>query len=504
MIRPVAVLGAVVGTLVIALGTADATAGRPHPPASALTPGSVTTVRQATVVCPEVIGGDGRGVTWVRAAGTSDVKPPKITATTVTDNAKDFAPADKSLGLLPYGTAFGGRVDDGSRALAFTATGTSAAGLAGVQVTRATGGVNRSLAATGCATPGTQFSFVGGSTQVGDELRLVLTNIDDSVASVDVNLLGPKGPVSTPGSNGLLVEPHSRLALDLAKLGPGQPHLTTLVTAVTGRVAAAVLTTHREGDIAKGEEWIPDSGPSSRRSVVPGLVSDATRQTLVLANPGADAANVSLQLVTKSGTVVPTNANALVVPPTSVFSVDVTPALKGHSGALIVTADTPVLAGVSQEFASTEAQPADISWSGQTGSLTSAAVLPVVPIDAAAKRDVFLYLSAVRGAVTVTITPTGAASGPVQVQVPAASTVTADLAKLLQVKSGNLSVTISPDGSGQPVTVSAVFREKAAQGDLVAQVGVVSVSGVIVLPSVEEDPTVAGVHPGEAPPSVEP
>lgn len=501
MIRPVAVLGAVVATLVVALGTADATAGRPHPPASAETPGSVTTVRSATVVCPDVSGGVGHGLTWVRAAGTSEVKPPQISATTVTADPKDFAPADKELSLIPYGTAFGGRVDAGSRALSFTATGSSAAGLNGVQVSRTTSGLSRGISATGCAAPGTQFTFVGGSTLEGDELRLVLTNIDDSAASVDVNLLGPSGAVSTPGSTGLMVAAHSRLTVDLAKLGPAETQLTTLVTAVTGRVAAAVLTTRRYGNIANGVEWIPDSGPASRRSVVPGMFADSGgRQSLVLANPGTEPANVTVQVVSDTSTFIPTALNGRVVAPSSVLTLDVTSALGGHPGALLVTADQPVLAGASQTFASSSAKPAEIAWSGQTASLSGRAVLPVVPIDSSTKRDVVLYLSSVHDDATVTLTPTGASSAtPVVVRIPAGTTATADLGKLLKVKTGNLSVLV--DANGPPVTVSAVFRETSAQGLMVAQVGLASVSGVIVLPSVVEDPTVAGVHPGEAAPS---
>ena len=97
MIRPVAVLGAVV-----------AIAGRsrseqPTPLLAGRTrrlaglTGSVTTVRQATVVCPDVSGGVGRGSDLGACGRDRDVKPrTQIPATTVTAaTAKDFAPADK-------------------------------------------------------------------------------------------------------------------------------------------------------------------------------------------------------------------------------------------------------------------------------------------------------------------------------------------------------------------------------------------------------------------------
>lgn len=514
MKRPSILLGVAVAIVAVALGTADATAGRPHPPVAVVSTGSVTTVRQATVVCPDVRGGPGGQVTWVRAAGTADIAAdatPAITSTAVTAKPADFAPADTELGMGPYGSAFGGRVDSGTRALAFTATTPSAVGLGAIQVTRATTGIDRGIAAAGCVQPGTAFTFVGGSTIVGNELRLVLTNIDDTPASVDVNLIGPDGAVNAPGSTGLTVKPHSRLALDLGKLGPNKAELTTLVRAVTGRVAAAEVTNRRNGDTARGLAWIPDAGPASRRSLVPGMLAEASKRILVLADPGSVAANVTVQVVSDSGTFTPTGLDSLAVKPGSVLSLDVTSKLADLKGALLVTSDQPVLAGASQEFSAVNSQVTDLTWSGQTPNLTGTAVLPVVPIDSKANRDVVLYLSAVHGDATVTVTPNGAlASGetelaqPVRLDVPAGETVTADLGRLFGVVAGDASVRVSADPARGPVTVSAVFREATATGLMVGQVGLVSVPGVIVLPPVREDPTVVGAPPGMVQPSEAP
>jgi hypothetical protein len=212
---------------------------------------------------------------------------------------------------------------------------------------------------------------------------------------------------------------------------------------------------------------------------------------------------VSVQVVSTTSTFTPTVLNGRVVPPRSVLTIDVTSALGGEPAALLVAADQPVLAGASQTWVAGLTKPAELTWTGQTASLSGEAVLPVVPIDSAAKRDVLLYLSSVHDDATVTLTPTGApAATPVVVRIQAGTTQTADLGKLFHVKAGNLSVLVS--ATDRPVTVSAVFRESEPQGLMVAQVGLASVSGVIVLPSVAEDPTVAGVHPGEAAPSTGP
>ena len=514
MTRPVVVLGVVAASLVAALGTADATAGRPHSPTSPVLAASVTTVRQSTVVCPDARGGSDHQVTWVRAAGAGRgilAGHPDIAVDAVTSKAPDFAPVSDALGLMPYGDAFGGRVDKGNRALAITATGPSAVGLGAIQVTRATTGLSRGIAVASCATPGTRFTFVGGSTVVGNQLRLVLTNIDATPATVNVDLIGDDGPVDAQGTQGVQVPAHERLSIDLLKLGPAEPHLTTTVEAVTGRVAAAELTSRRDGDIARGIEWIPDAGSPARRSLLPGMLAEPGKRTLVIADPGATAANVAVQLVSDTGTFTPAGLQAISVAPGALTAVDMSAALAGHPGALLITSDQPVVAGASQELTSATSTVTDVTWSAQTPTLSGTAVLPTIPINAAAGRDVWLYLSAVHGSGAVTVTPNGPLDPtqtsfppPVTIGIPAGQTVVAHLGQLLSSGGSNLTATVSPDTAGGPVTVAAVFREQAPDGLMAGQVGLVAVPGVIQLPSVREDPTVSAARPGEVVPSTGP
>ena len=511
MSRPIVVLGAVIATLAVALGTADATAGRPHPPTSSLTQGSTTTVRQATVVCPDSRGGAGQ-VTWVRAAGAGKgivAGQATITANTVTSNPTDFAPAAPALGLIPYGDSYGGRIDKGNRALAFTGTGASAVGLGAVQVTRATTGLSRGIAAANCGESGTEFTFVGGSTSVGNQLKLVLTNIDDSMALVNLTLLASGGPLNIGSAEGIEVKPHTRRSIDLVRLAPGHDELTTEVTAVTGRVAAAELTSRLDGDNPRGIEWIPDAGQPSRRELVPGMLTDDGKKILVLADPGGTAANVTVQVVSDSGTFTPAGLESVSVDAGSVVSINVTSALAGHPGALLVTSDQPVAASASQELGSPTSLDTDVTWSTQTPNLNGDAVLPTVPLGPG--RDVLLYLTAVHAGATVTITPNGPLSStqpsyPVSVHVTVGddSTVVADLGALLGTTAGNLTVRVGADPNGGPITASAVFEEQTTDGPLVGQVGLISVPGVIELPAVREDPTVAGALPGEIEPSDSP
>jgi hypothetical protein len=128
-----------------------------------------------------------------------------------------------------------------------------------------------------------------------------------------------------------------------------------------------------------------------------------------------------------------------------------------------------------------------------------------VPIGQADGRDVSLYLSAVHGPGAVTITATGPIDptkgndlpSPVHVQVPAGSTSVADLASLFATTSTNLTVTVTADAGSGPVTASAVVLEQGKNGLMAGQLGLKAVPGVIELPAVREDPTVAGARPGD-------
>ena len=180
-----------------------------------------------------------------------------------------------------------------------------------------------------------------------------------------------------------------------------------MVTVVSGRIAAAEITTRRDGNIPRGIEWIPDAGAASRRSLLPGMVEDPGKKTLVIADPGTEAANVTVQVVSDSGTFTPAGLESISVDPGSVAAVNVTAALAGHPGALLVSADQPVLASASQEVGSTTAPDTDVTWSTQTPNLNGTAVLPAIPLSAADSRSVLLYLSAVHETGSVTITPNG-------------------------------------------------------------------------------------------------
>ena len=75
-----------------------------------------------------------------------------------------------------------------SDALVVAARGPLSAGLEAEQVTRAETGRNRGLAGLRCDAPRTEAWFVGGGTTVLDETTLVLVNVDDTPATVDVSV----------------------------------------------------------------------------------------------------------------------------------------------------------------------------------------------------------------------------------------------------------------------------------------------------------------------------
>ena len=295
----------------LGLGTADATAGRPHPPASPVTAGSLTTVRQSTVVCPDVRGGvDRQQVTWVRAAGSGEgiaAGQPTITATSVTAQGDGL----RSGRTRPRAVPVRRRVRRPGR------QGHAGAGLHRHRSLSSRPGRrpddpghHRRLSAA--SRPRLRSSRARSSPssaarpRVGNQLKLVLTNVDAATASVDIDAVRQGGPSARQGTQGVQVAPHTRRTIDLVKLGPSKNFLTTMVTAVTGRVAAAVLTSRRTGDTAARHRVAArrrSGRPPGARARHDGRTG---KRTLVHRQPRATVtANVAVQVVSDTGTFTP-------------------------------------------------------------------------------------------------------------------------------------------------------------------------------------------------------
>ncbi|MFE6162348.1 DUF5719 family protein [Streptomyces sp. NPDC056486] len=222
----------------------------------------------------------------------------------------------------------------GSPALLGTADGKLAPGWTVQQTTKYSVGSGRGLQGANCTAPDTDFWFPGASSAKDRSDYVHLTNPDDSAAVVDIELYGKDGALKTEVGEAIQVQPHSSVPVLLSTLSPKeQTNLTMHVTARSGRVAAAV----QSSDDKLGGDWLPASADPASRVVLPGIPKDATSVRLVAFAPGADDADLKVQLASPNGSISPAGHANLHVKSGMTSAVDLGDVTKGEAGSLILT-----------------------------------------------------------------------------------------------------------------------------------------------------------------------
>ncbi|MFD6434466.1 DUF5719 family protein [Streptomyces venezuelae] len=253
-----------------------------------------------------------------------------------------------------------------SPALIGTADGGLAPGWTVQQTTTYAAGSGRGMHGINCTAPDTDFWFPGASTAKDRSDYVHLTNPDDSAAVVDVELFGPDGEVTSAVGDSIQVQPHSSVPVLLSTLADKKvTNLTMHVTARSGRVAAAV----QSSDEKLGGDWLPASADPADSLVLPGIPKDATSVRLVAYAPGADDADLKVQLASPTGTITPAGHESLQVRSGMTAAVDLGDVTKGEAGSLVLSPtdrSVPVVAalrvtrgkGSKQETAFIPATPA--------------------------------------------------------------------------------------------------------------------------------------------------
>jgi len=97
----------------------------------------------------------------------------------------------------------------------------------------------RGLAVAECQEPRTETWLVGADTTTGRQAVVSLVNPGDVLATVDIDVWGQDGPISTPLGNGILVAPGAQRVFSLAGFAPNEPRPVVRVRSQgTGVVAA--------------------------------------------------------------------------------------------------------------------------------------------------------------------------------------------------------------------------------------------------------------------------
>ena len=381
-------------------------------------------------------------------------------------------------------------------ALEVTARGPLAAGLELEQVTRGEGGSSRGLAGLRCEAPKTEAWFVGGATQVGDSLTLVMANPDDTPALVDVVVWTSDGPADTRPGRGISIPARKRAAFPLDQIAPDKEWLALHVVVQRGRVAAAVRHARLDGRTPKGVEWVPQALPPATTVVVPGLPQGPGRRILSVTNPGLDPTIVSFQLTTPDGQFVPTGMDAREVPPGTTLATELADLTDKYPATVRVVSDGgPVIAGAFV-YDLQEGSIREIAYAGSALPLSGPALLTDLVIDRPTESTLLLTALDADAVVDVTPVPIVGREG----RLPAAKRVTIQGGRTTTLKlstflpsgaTGRLAVEVRPEPGSAPVYAARYLREHGSRGPLTTMLVLQGAAQRVTLPAVRRDPIVA-------------
>ncbi len=428
----------------VALIAAPATAGRGAAQVSHLG-GTAGTAPLQSLTSPGQL-----SVATIRAVGTTH-----------------HAPATPSGGQpVPTVAAQGGVV--------VQASGSMARGLEVEQV--AAGGIPSAR----CASPATDFWFVGSGQQGLARIQLFLANPGNQPADANVEIFTDAGPYQGAADTGIPVAPHSMVVQSLATVLRGSRAVVLHVRTSVGQVVAAVEeSTHTTG----GGGWLPAAQAPTKQVVLPGLPSAAGTRQVFVAVPGGRDAHLQLTAVTAKGSYQPTGSTDLDIPAGSAESIPL-PSLSGIPAAIKLSANVPITASAMLAGGS----------SGSPGVFTAAS-LPleeqgVVAYNRAGGGAASqLVLSAPGRSVNARLTEigtTGAAAAPQTVQIQAGHSMVAQLGKGGgSGRKSAFSVVITPLAGSGPLYAGRVVTGSGTGGRVQALLPVVSALTWVPLPHVQ-------------------
>ena len=456
-------LGAV-GVLALAIGVAEV-----HPPTgqAAVTGTAVrTAVQNNSLVCPPPLQGSGSTVYSLAAPGSSSSTASSGSASLTPLSAAPATGGSAATALVQQ-TALGGATTakaaagDKAPALIAAASGTTAPGFTTQQTT--TDG--SSISGTSCTQSATDFWFVGADSNKGSNDYVELTNVEDVSSDVDIRIFNPSGEVEGTQASNIEVPADQTVSLLLSTLlGPGNTGTSLAVHVIvhTGRIAAAL---HADSG-SEGADWIPATTLATSQ-VIAGLPGDLSDATLVVADPGAADADLSIHLAWQGGLIVPSGHDSIHVKAGQVTSVDLGAITKGQPAALVLTPSgvgqtVPFIAGVQVVRGK--------SGSTDTGYLAGAVSVGQRATAAgnAAGTTTLLLSNPGTTAASVKVGSLGAGGAPVDQTVQVAAGTTVSVSPQTPTGGGTFAVTVEPV-SGGPVYAARMIGTKNGPGFTIQQ-----------------------------------
>lgn len=225
--------------------------------------------------------------------------------------------------------------------------GVMATASSGTVVTTGDSGDDQGISAAPCTAPAVDHWFTGVGYR--DEFRseLILTNVDETQAEVDLRFFGEKGQIVVPGGQGMVVPAGKSVTVALESLIDAEGPLSVSVHATEGRVAA-MSRDQRSTSKGKpaGADWHASSTIPREQVIIPGVPEGEGDRLLYVVNPGTVRTTVQVEVLGADGPYSPVGAESIELEPESSGTVELQDALSGEAAGIRLTSDQPITGAV--------------------------------------------------------------------------------------------------------------------------------------------------------------
>lgn len=295
------------------------------------------------------------------------------------------------------------------------------------------------LSGLACPTADASYWFVGGSAALTSQDRLIMTNAGHGDATATILAWGSGGAIP---AYPVVVPAQTSIRVGLDSIAPGMGEVVLHVLVRSGRMAVSLYDQRVQGLTNLGSDFVPPGIEPAKKFVVLGVprtlsasaapataksIKTSTKKSkaatpkqikevriLRLLSPTIDS-SVRVDAVGAGDSFTPLGLDSIELKAGIVRDIPVTAAMPSSAYAFVITADSPVVAGVFSTVVTSKGS--DIAWSA------SARALSLNAVSADFDGTTYFFYSHTAMVVQITSTRTGVAPVTSALAVPAEDVV---------------------------------------------------------------------------------